>query len=182
VAARLIRLAAAIGVVYVLAGCATSPGGAVASVPPAQAAFPTPQRSFSAQIGETVAALRTRLGDAYPLVQLSAAYRPSEPQSMQFVQRAALQVDLGAPDQNYVVVYEFTDPQSAAARAQEMARYLAGGYGQTNYPPDAQFAVSQFGSTVVFAWWSPDRSSNAARARAAFALISGFGQPVPVPK
>lgn len=101
---------------------------------------------------------------------------------MQFVQRAALQVDLGVPDQNYVLVYEFTDPDSAATHARDMARYLAGGYGQTNYPPDAQFAVSQFGSTVVFAWWSPARSSNPTSARAAFALISRFGQPVPVPK
>jgi hypothetical protein len=182
VAAGLIRLAAAIGVAWVLAGCAASSPGALASPPPAQAAFPTPQRSFSAQIAETVGALRLQLGDAYPLVQVSSAYRPSEPESMQFVQRAALQVDLGAPDQNYVLVYEFTDPGSAAARARDMARYLAGGYGQTNYPPDAQFAVSQFGSTVVFAWWSPDRSSNPTRARSAFALISGFGQPVPVPK
>jgi hypothetical protein len=182
VAARLKWLAAAMALAVVLTGCMAPSGSGPPPNPRAVTTFPSPQLILSAQIAETVAALRTHLGAAYPLVQLSAAYRPSEPESMQQVPRAALQVDLGAPGENYVVVYELTDTATAAARGRDIARYLGSGFGQTNYPPDAQFALSQFGSTLVFAWWSPARSSSAERARGAFELIGRFGQPIPVLK
>jgi hypothetical protein len=183
VAARLKRAAGVIAFAVALtASCgAPSAGGGAGGAGPASA-IPTPMQSPSSQVAATITALRAQLGTAYPLVQLSRAYRPSEPESMLFVPRATLQVDLGAPDQNYVVIYEFTDVGTAAARGRDLATYLASGFGQTNYPPDAQFALSQFGDTLVFAWWSPQSSSAPPQARAAFELIGRFGQPIAVLK
>jgi hypothetical protein len=80
------------------------------------------------------------------------------------------------------VVYEFADAELAAARGRELAAYLASGFGQTNYPVDAQFALSQVGGTLVLGWWSPERSSMPERARRALDLMRGFGQPIPVAK
>jgi hypothetical protein len=183
VAARLTAAAAAAAIAVALSGsCAAPSTGGAAAGDAGAPALPTAQQSLSPQVSATVAALRAQLGIAFPLVQLTRPYRPSEPESMQAAPRATLQVDLGAPDENYVVVYELTDLGTAAARGRELAAYLASGFGQTNYPPDAQFTLSQFGDTLVFAWWSPERSSAPQQARAAFELLSRFGQPIAVPK
>jgi hypothetical protein len=144
--------------------------------------LPTPQQALSPPLAATASALRAHLGGRYPLTHLSGVYRPSEPESLRGAPRAVFQVDLGTPGENYVVTYQLVDAAMAAARGRELAAYLASGFGQTNYPPDAQFVLSQFGDTLVFGWWSPERSTSQPDLRAAFELIRGFGQPIPVPK
>ncbi len=59
---------------------------------------------------------------------------------------------------------------------------MASGFGQTNFPLDAQFSVSQVGSTIVFTWYSGARASDPVRAREAFFAIASVGQPFPVVK
>ena len=91
-------------------------------------------------------------------------------------------MSLAEPDIGYVVVYDFPDQQTATARAQELASYLGSGFGQTNYPFDAQFAISQVGDTVVFTWWAPSRAVGDPQAEDAFNAVASVGQPVPVVK
>lgn len=146
-------------------------------------ALPTQQRSPSAQIAGTAAAVSAALAPhGLSLSQALAAYRPSEPPTLTDADRAIYQVDLGVPDIGYVVIYELADPDAAAQRGREFAEYLRGGLGQTNYPIDAQFALSQVGGTLIFTWWSPSRATDDVTARLAFDTVAGFGQPIPVLK
>lgn len=180
----LTRLALALSGALLFAACG---GGAPAppdrGVGAAGDVLPTPQRSLSPQIAATVRALEGYLAPhGYRLVQVNRPYRPSEPESLSLVPRAVFQLDQAEPDEGYVVVYEFSDAEAAAARGRELAGYLGSGFGQTNYPVDAQFALSQMGGTLVLGWWSPERSSRPERVRRALELTRGFGQPIPVAK
>lgn len=145
--------------------------------------LPTPQASLSTQVEGTVAVVRQALAAAglqlNPPIQ---PYRPSEPAGLATVPRAILQENLADPDQGYVVIYEFPDTATATDRGRELAAYLGSGFGQTNYPLDAQFAVNQVGGTIVFTWWTAERASNRALAEAGFNAVASVGQPIPVLK
>ena len=163
------------------AGCVGAGSGPESASPATPAA--TPQASLSPQIAATAGALRGALatgGDR--LHPVARPYRPSEPSSFLTIPRAIFQVDLPEREQGYVVVYEFADPGTAASRGRELATHVASGFGQTNYPTDAQFAVSQAGSTLVFTWWSRERSSDPDRSQAAYEIVRRFGLPIPVRK
>jgi hypothetical protein len=169
--------------IAVAAGCTGSAPAGGQNVPGGGAqALPTPQLGLSPQLAQTAAALRAHLGPSYPLVQLTGSYRPSEPEPLQLVPRAVFQIDLGTPRENHVVIYQLVDSAMAAARGRDLAAYLASGFGQTNFPADAQFVLAQFGDTLVLGWWSPARSSSQEQVRAAFERLRAFGQPIPVPK
>ena len=184
VAAGLAGSAAALALAALLAsGCAPLSRPGAAGGQAGGATVPTPQTSLSPQVAATAGAVTNVLAaSGYRVSQLNRPYRPSEPGSLGLVPRAVFQADVGDPDQGYVVIYEFADAAGAAAGGREMATYLASGFGQTNYPPDAQFSVSQVGATLVFTWWSPDRSSDDARSRGAFEAVGRVGQPIPVSK
>jgi hypothetical protein len=109
-------------------------------------------------------------------------YQPSEPPSFAGVPRAVLRTDVADQEQGFVVVYEASGAARAEALGRELAAHVGSGFGQTNYPLDAQFALSQVGPTVVFHWWSPDRVEDRDRAQGAFDVISRFGQPIEVRK
>ena len=146
-------------------------------------ALPTPQTSVSPQIDATARLVTQALtAKGLRIAPAIAPYRPSEPPGLTSGPRAVYQVDLGVPDLGYVVIYEFLDPTTADARGQEMAHYLASGFGQTNYPLDAQFALGQVGSTLIFTWTSASRATDDERARLAFDTVAGVGQPIPVIK
>ena len=163
-----------------LAGCF---GGTGASGGAAQPPLPTPQASLSAQVQGTLTLVQNALAPiGLTLSPAVAPYRPSEPAGLTQAPRAVFQVSLADPDQGFVVIYELPDPATAAARGAELASYLGSGFGQTNYPLDAQFSIGQVGSTLVFTWWSHDRSSNPDLAEAAFNAIASVGQPIPVLK
>jgi hypothetical protein len=110
------------------------------------------------------------------------AYRPSEPPGLVSAPRTIQRESLAEPDLGYVVVYDLPDQQTATARAQELASYLGSGFGQTNYPLDAQFAISQVGDTIIFTWWAPSRAAGDSQAEDGFNAVAGVGQPVPVTK
>jgi hypothetical protein len=145
--------------------------------------LPTPQVSSSTAVAGTIALLTNALaGRGYQMFPPIAPYRPSEPASLTQVPRTVLQVAGEDADQGYVVVYAFSTDAAAAAAGAELASYVASGFGQTNFPTDAQFSVSQVDSTLVFTWYSGARASDAAAARSAFDAIQTVGQPFPVVK
>ena len=145
--------------------------------------LPTPLRSFDASVSATVGSLREALGQAGIRLDVATRpYRPSEPQPLLQTPRAVLRADLADPDDGFVVVYDFDDAAAADVGGQELADYLASGFGQTNFPADAQFSVGTLNDTVVFAWWSRSRSDDPARAEAAFDATASVGAAIPVLK
>jgi hypothetical protein len=144
-------------------------------------ALPTPIRSFDASVWDSVAALEaaaTAVGGRLEVP--SAAYRPSEPQSLLQVPRAVLRANLADPDEGYVVIYRAQDGRDATALAAELAAYLGSGLGLTNFPADTRFSIAILGDTVVSANWSPSRSSDRERGEAIFEALASVGQPVEV--
>ena len=131
----------------------------------------------------TAALLRTALaGVGRRLGSPVEPYRPSEPGSFADTPRAVLQADVGDANEGLIVIYEFPDPATAAARGREFADHLESGFGQTNYPLDAQFSLGQVGGTLVFTWWSREGSADRAGAESAFDAIASVGVPIPIVK
>jgi hypothetical protein len=145
--------------------------------------LPTPMTSLPAEVQGTLALVQQALVPVgLQLQDPTQPYRPSEPPGLVTAPRAIQRESLAEPDLGYVVVYDLPDQQTGTARAKELASYLASGFGQTNFPIDAQFAISQVGDTVVFTWWSPNRAGGDSQVEDAFNAVAGVGQPVPVTK
>jgi hypothetical protein len=161
-----------------LIGCSgAAPGGGGGG----GAGVASPVTSLSPQLQSSLAALRAALEpQGFRIDPAGRPYRPGEPGELIGVPRAVLRVDLADPDEGYVVVYDFADPAAAAAGGRRMAEFLGGGPAQADYPPDARFSLSQLAGTLIFAWWSPERSSDRQRADAAFRALGSVGQPIPV--
>jgi hypothetical protein len=141
----------------------------------------TPLRTFGADIGSTVAELRTAVTAAGERIDMAVgAYRPSEPSSLLEVPRVVLRTDLADPDDGFVVIYQAVDAAAADAMAIELASYLGSGFGQTNYPADTRFSIAVVGDTVVFTSTSASRSSDPQRAAAAFDAVASVGRAVEV--
>jgi hypothetical protein len=173
------RIGVALGAALLLSACG-SPKPDEADV---RQPLPTPQRSSSTAVAGTVALLRDKLGQrGFQLAPPLVSYRPSEPVALTQTPRTVLQVVGSDPEQGYVVVYELTSDAAATAAGTELARYLASGFGQTNFPLDAQFYVAQVGETLVFTWYSSERADDPAAARSANDAIQMVGQPFPVIK
>ncbi len=145
--------------------------------------LPTPMTSISSAVAGTVGLVTQTLANSgYQMFPPVVPYRPSEPASLTQAPRVVLQVSGPDADQGYVVIYDLTTDAAASVAGTELAHYLASGFGQTNFPTDAQFSVAQVGSTIVFTWYSGSRASDAAASRSAFEAISLVGQPFPVVK
>lgn len=143
----------------------------------------TPQSSLSPQMAGTVSLLRAALqANGMRIDAPIVPYQPGEPAGIAGTPRAVLQADVGDASAGYVVVYEFADAARAARSGAEFAAYLGSGFGQTNYPVDAQFSLSQVGATLVFTWWSSERSADRDRARAAFDTVASVGETIAVVK
>jgi hypothetical protein len=110
------------------------------------------------------------------------AYRPSEPASLTQAPRTVLQVQGVGPDSGFVVIYQLAGSGEASTRAAELAGYLGSGFGQTNFPVDAQFSVAQVDSNVIMTWWSGERADDREVAQGAFDVVRTIGQPYPVLK
>ncbi len=168
-------LALALGVVLV--GC----GGAQVADTPRPLATPV------ASVGVAIADATRRITEAlaaagYRVAPPTVPYRPSEPASLTQTPRSVLQVQDVGTDSGFVVIYQLPASAEAATRATELAAYLGSGFGQTNFPVDAQFSVAQFDSTVIMTWWSGARSEAPERAQGAFDVVRTIGQPYPVLK
>jgi hypothetical protein len=109
-------------------------------------------------------------------------YRPGEPADLGGAPQAVFQTSIPDVNQGYVVIFELPDPGTASTRGQEFASYLGGGFGQTNFPVDAQFSLAQVGSTLIFTWWSRALATDKVAAEAAFNAIHSVGQPITVTK
>ncbi len=170
----------ALGLVLVLVAACGGPAAAPAT--PA-APLPTPLASLGPALEGTVAALSGALaGLGLRLDPPAGPYRPSEPERLLRTPRAIFQAGTGDPGQGYVVLYQLVDDPDADAAARELAAYLGSGFGQTNFPVDAQLHVARDGSVVIFTWWSREKSADPARAEAAWAAIASVGQEIPVRK
>lgn len=165
------------GLVVALAGC----GGSQVADTPAPVA--TPARSPGPALAGTLARITDALTAAgFQVAPPLAPYRPSEPASLTQVGRSVLQVQGIGADSGYIVVYQLPGAVEAATRATELASYLGSGFGQTNFPVDAQFSVAQLDSTVIMTWWSGERADDPERAQGAFDVVRTIGQPYPVLK
>lgn len=147
---------------------------------------PRPLATPVASLGSALAATSRVVTDAllaagYRVGPPVVPYRPSEPASLTQVPRTVLQVQ-GEPDVGYVVIYQLADSAEAGVRATELAGYLGSGFGQTNFPVDAQFSVAQAGSTVIMTWWSRERADDDEAAQGAFDVVRAIGQQYPVVK
>ncbi|CAN5145534.1 hypothetical protein BH24CHL7_BH24CHL7_00610 [soil metagenome] len=137
--------------------------------------------SLSPQLQAASATVQRRLGAAgFRLEHAVRPFRTGEPASLQFTPRALFRVMLSDPDSGWVVLYDLGTPERAAQAGRDFAAYLGGGFGQTNFPTDAQFAVNQLEGTLLFSWYSRERSGDPEQAQAAFEEIRRVGQPFPV--
>ena len=166
-----------VALLLLVAGC----GGTQVQDTPRPLATPvaSPARAL-ADVSQRVSQALDAAGyDIAPPVQ---PYRPSEPASLTQVPRTVLQVQGVDPDLGYVVIYQLADSAEAGVRAAELAGYLGSGFGQTNFPVDAQFSVAQADSTVLMTWWSRERADDDDAAQGAFDVVRAIGQSYPVVK
>jgi hypothetical protein len=174
----------------IVALCAAVILGAVACTSPdrpsvqAEAlALPSPLRSPTAAIAATIEQLQNAvLPVPSRLVDPVAPYRPSEPESLLQVPRVVLRADVADPQDGHVLIYGADGASEAADYADDLAAYLGSGFGQVNFPVDAQFSVAVVGDTVVFTWRSRRGSSDPDLAVAVYDAIASVGRPVEVHK
>ena len=170
------RGAPPVALATLLAGCVPLASGSS----PTSAAVPQPPVPVA--VAQTAAALEAAYRQAnFGFIQATRPYRPSEPPDLIAVPRTVYQVVLPKdPDAGYVVIYNATDPVTAQVLATSMQQYLESGFGETNFPADAQFAVQLYGSTLVFGWYSPGASTDPSTAASALEVLRSFGQAFPV--
>jgi hypothetical protein len=173
---RALRAAPVVVLAATLAGCAPVTSGS------SPAAVVVAQPSAPAVVAQAAGALDAAYRQAnFGFIRAITPYRPSEPPALISVPRTVYQVVLPKdPGAGYVVIYDGTDPAKAQGLATSMQHYLESGFGETNFPTDAQFAVQLYGSAVVFGWYSPGASADPAAAASALAVLRAFGQPFPV--
>lgn len=176
---RVLRSAAA-GLALTVSLAACGGGGQIPDTP---APVATPVASLGTALAGTVRLITDALAAAgYQVAPPMVPYRPSEPAGLTQVPRTVLQVGGPDPEQGYVVIYGLVGSADASTHAADLAGYLGSGFGQTNFPLDAQFSVAQVGSTVIMTWWSHERSSDPERAQGAFDVVRAIGQSYPVVK
>ncbi|HEX5465868.1 MAG TPA: hypothetical protein VFW92_04240 [Candidatus Limnocylindrales bacterium] len=147
------------------------------------AGLATPDLVPTADVAAAAQRLQTTLqAQGFRLDLMNPPARPAEPVGLDRTPRSVYRVDLADPDTGIVVIYDLADAAVAANAAHTLAAYLASGFGQTNFPLDAQFAVAQVGPTVVMTWWAASRTSDPTAAERAFDAVASVGQPVPVTK
>ena len=170
-------LATLLALILALAGGCV-PAAAGPSTEPAPASF----AAVPPDVARTASALEAAFRRAdIGLIRAGRPYVPSEPLDVRTLPRTVYQEVLPAdPGAGFVVIYEAETPDAAMLTARSLASYVASGFGVTNYPPDARFAVEIYGPTVVFGWWSPGSSADPATAAVAFGVLQTFGTPVPV--
>jgi len=161
------------------AGCGLN----VAETPPPSGPLPTPLGSLSPAIAGARAALDAALRSAagVGLDDALEGYRPAEPPILAYAPRTVAKVRLpNDPDRLYVVFYGFPSAAAAADAGRLAATFYASGPAAVQFPSDTRFALGQVGEVLVFAAWSPAATTDQRAAGAAFTVIQGFGQAIPV--
>jgi hypothetical protein len=110
-----------------------------------------------------------------------APFRPPEDARFTATPRALYQVLLPeAPQEGFIVVYDFPDAISAAEAATAQAAYLASGPGKVQSPQGARHIIRLVGSTVVIYSWVPAGAEDPRQPDIQTALETlGTGVPVP---
>jgi hypothetical protein len=172
---RLVILSAAM----LVAACGLN----VAETPPPSGPLPTGLASLPPAIEGTHVALDAALhtGAGVGLDDAPEAYRPAEPPVLAYAPRAVFKVRLpNDPNRLYVLLYSFPDAAAAAGAGREAAAFYVSGPGIVQFPSGTRFALSQVGEVLVFSAWSPDSTSDRPTAQAAFDVIHGFGEVIPI--
>ncbi|MEO8438216.1 MAG: hypothetical protein ABI562_07120 [Chloroflexota bacterium] len=141
-----------------------------------------PDKTVSPAVSQTRLALVQALGQHnLVLSDTQAPVRPPEAPLLTDAPRAVYQVLLPKdPSRGFVVVYEFPDPDRAAAAAMQEQAYLATGPARVQTPPGTVSIIRGIGSTVVFYAWLPDASLDPSAPGIQSALETlGVGYPVP---
>lgn len=149
------RTALAVAAALFVAGCAGSASDVVPSVGPVVTEGPT--RTVGPAVAQTRTELVQALGTKNLVLQDSQAeFRPPEDATFTTTPRALYQVILPkAPQEGFIVVYEFADPVAAAQAAAAQAAYLATGPAKVQSPFGARHIIRLVGSTVVQYSWVP---------------------------
>jgi hypothetical protein len=181
-ATRLIRaLATGLASTVLLAGCA-APGGVAAPPGGVAPASLGPTRTAGAAVSQTRAELVRALGARNLVLQDSQApFRPPEDARFTTTPRALYQVVLPqAPQEGFIVVYDFRDATSAADAAAAQAAYLATGPARVQSPQGVRHIIRLVGSTVVVYSWVPAGAEDPRQPDIQAALETlGTGVPVP---
>jgi hypothetical protein len=179
VAARLTaaRLSAALMAALLVGTCAPTSG-----------TLPTPPASIgpTGSVGPAVARTREELVRALGTRNLvlrdtQAPFRPPEDARFTTAPRALFQVVLPtAPQEGYIVVYEFASPAAAGEAAATQAAYLASGPARVQSPLGARHILRMVGPTVVMYSWVPAGAEDPLQPDIQAALETlGTGVPVP---
>jgi hypothetical protein len=168
-----------VGLLLVL-GLAAAGCGVGARQSPASLAPPSvgPTSSVSAAVVQTRTAIAEALAPfGLQLEDATQPFRPAESPRLAAAPRAVYHVVLPTdPNGGYIVVYEFRDAASAVDAGNELAGYLGGGAGRIQFPLDAQHAIRQVNTTLIFFTWAPSTSSDPGSPKIAEALATlGIG-------
>lgn len=167
-------LAAALAV----AGCGIAARGG-----PVQSPIATPIPSVPVAIDQTRVQLEGAFRAAgYFLERADDPFRPPESALLAVTPRVVYQVLLpDDPGRGQIVVYEFPDPERAAAAGREMAAYLASGPGRVQFSPDARHVLRQLGTTLIFYTWSRESAASDAVEEIA-TVLDTVGQGIAIPQ
>jgi hypothetical protein len=162
-------------------GCGPSGGGPV----PSEGVLVESQGatgSVGPAVAQTRADLVRALGTKNLVLQDSQVpFRPPEDARFTTTPRALYQVLLPkAPQEGFIVVYEFPDPATAAEAATAQAAYLATGPAKVQSPFGSRHIIRLVGSTVVVYAWVPEGAADPLQPDIQTAL-EGLGTGVPVP-
>ncbi len=164
----------------VVAACA--PSGTAVVTPRPAVATGGPSRTVGPVVAQTRADLVRVLGGRNLVLQDSSAqFRPPEDATFTTTPRALYQVILPqAPEEGFIVVYEFADARAAAEAATAQAAYLATGPARVQSAFGARHIIRLVGTTVVMYSWVPEGARDPMQVEIQAALETlGTGVPVP---
>jgi hypothetical protein len=162
-----------------IGGCGIGASGKVVTFPPSSIG---PAATVSPAVAQTRAAIAAALApSSLQIEDAKRPFRPPESASLASAPRAVFQVLLPADhDGGNIVVYEFRDWAAAVDAGNELAGYIGTGAGRIQFPPDAQHAIRELGTTLIVYSWSPSNSPDPGSKTIAEALASigiGFAPP-----
>jgi hypothetical protein len=168
-----------LGLSLVLAGCGIGASGKIVTFPPASVG---PESTVTPAVAQTRAAIVAALAPySLQLQDSNRPFRPAESARLASAPRAVYQVLLPADlEGGQIVVYEFRDAAEAVNAGNELAGYLGTGAARVNFPLDAQHAIRQLGTTLIFYTWAPSTSPDPGSKMIADALATlgiGFAPP-----
>jgi hypothetical protein len=175
------RLASAVLVGLMLAGCGIGANSSPASFPVASGGPPVAAGGAVAQTRGAIAAalssVAVQFGDA------TRPYRPAESPRLRDAGRAVYQVVLpDQPDAGYIVVYDFVDAAAAVDAGNEEAGYLGTGPAKVQFQREAQHVLRQLGTTLILYSWSPTTAADPALAGAVATALNTLGIGFTVPR